>query len=148
MSNKLYEETHIQNIADAIREKTGKTDGLLVSQMAGEIEGIEVAEDLSGISDLLGDDVADTKDAIETSVSDLLDLANTTTGNTDTNLTDGANALVSGYGQGGIQLPEDMLEGLENGYDVMFYDENMRGLAFYSIKQGHAINPPIYNTEK
>lgn len=31
----------------------------------------------------------------------LLDLANTTTGNTDTNLTDGVNALVGGYGQGG-----------------------------------------------
>lgn len=31
----------------------------------------------------------------------LIDLANTTTGNSDTNLTDGVNALVSGYGQGG-----------------------------------------------
>ena len=37
------------------------------------------------------------------------------------------------------------LEGLENGYDVMFYDENNDGLAFYSIKQGHTINPPVYN---
>lgn len=37
------------------------------------------------------------------------------------------------------------LEGLENGYDVMFYDENNEGLAFYSIKQGHTINPPVYN---
>lgn len=37
------------------------------------------------------------------------------------------------------------LEGLENGYDVMFYDENNDGLAFYSIKQGHSINAPVYN---
>lgn len=37
------------------------------------------------------------------------------------------------------------LEGLENGYDVMFYDENNEGLAFYSIKQGHSINAPVYN---
>lgn len=37
------------------------------------------------------------------------------------------------------------LDGLANGYDVMFYDENNEGLAFYSIKQGHTINPPVYN---
>ena len=138
MSNKLYEETHIQNIANAIREKTGKTDPLKVSGMAAEIESVkvyvdpklqdktvtengtveadegydglgkvtvEVVEDLSNISELLGADVDDTKDDIETSVSGLLDLANDTTGNTDTNLTDGVNALVSGYGQGGEVLP-------------------------------------------
>lgn len=40
MSNKLYEEQYIQNIAEAIREKTGKTDTMLVSQMAEEISGI------------------------------------------------------------------------------------------------------------
>lgn len=82
---------------------------------------------------------------VKAQIQTLIDLANTTTGNTDTNLTDGVNALIGGYGQGGIQLPEDMLEGLENGYDVMFYDEHNMGLAFYSVKQGHAINPPIYN---
>ena len=37
------------------------------------------------------------------------------------------------------------LDGLSNGYDVMFYDENNEGLAFYSIKQGQAINPPMYS---
>lgn len=37
------------------------------------------------------------------------------------------------------------LEGLENGYDVMFYDENNEGLAFYSIKQGQKVmNAPDY----
>lgn len=39
------------------------------------------------------------------------------------------------------------LEGLENGWDVMFYDENNEGLAFYSIKQGHSINPPVYDCQ-
>lgn len=37
------------------------------------------------------------------------------------------------------------MEGLENGYDVMFYKENDEALAFYSIKQGEAINPPVYS---
>ena len=37
------------------------------------------------------------------------------------------------------------LDGLANGYDVMFYDENNEGLAFYSIKEGQAINPPMYS---
>lgn len=41
-------------------------------------------------------------------------------------------------------LPTDMLDGLEDGWDVMFYDEYKRGLASYSIKKGHAINPPVY----
>ena len=45
MANKLYEEKHIQNIANAIRVKTGKTDSLLVSAMAEEIEGISVKAD-------------------------------------------------------------------------------------------------------
>lgn len=38
---------------------------------------------------------------VKTQIQSLINLANTTTGNTDTNLTDGVNALVSGYGQGG-----------------------------------------------
>lgn len=53
----------------------------------------------------------------------------------------------SGYdGLGSVTVEvASSLEGLENGYDVMFYDENNDGLAFYSIKQGHSINPPVYN---
>lgn len=82
---------------------------------------------------------------VKTQIQSLIDLANTTTGNQDTNLTDGVNALVGGYGQGGSG---GSLEGLENGYDVMFYDENNEGLAFYSIKQGHAINPPEYDCKR
>ncbi len=81
---------------------------------------------------------------LKTQAQILIDLVNATTGNNDTNLTDGVNALVSGYGQGG-DLPTDTLVGLENGYDVMFYDENNEGLAFYSIKQGHSIEAPIYD---
>lgn len=37
---------------------------------------------------------------VKTQIQSLIDLANTTTGNTDTNLTDGVNALIGGYGQG------------------------------------------------
>lgn len=48
MANKLYEETYIQNIANAIREKTGKTDAIMVSQMASEIGGISVGGGSSG----------------------------------------------------------------------------------------------------
>lgn len=70
---------------------------------------VNVIEDLSSISDLLGDDVEATKNDIETSVLDLIDLANTTTGNQDTNLTDGVNALVSGYGQGGSDVGKEKL---------------------------------------
>ena len=77
---------------------------------------------------------------VKAQIQSLINLANTTTGNSDTNLTDGVNALVSGYGQGGGSL-----EGLENGYDVMFYKEDNEALAFYSIKQGEAINPPFYS---
>lgn len=52
---KLYEETDVQAIADAIRAKTGKSDVMKVSEMSGEIDGIELgwtADDLArhGIS--------------------------------------------------------------------------------------------------
>lgn len=40
MANKLYEETHIQAIANSIRGKTGKTDTMTVEEMSGEIDGI------------------------------------------------------------------------------------------------------------
>ena len=39
--NKLYEETDIQNIANAIREKAGTTDTFKVSEMADAISNIE-----------------------------------------------------------------------------------------------------------
>ena len=38
---KLYEESDIQNIANSIRGKSGKTDTMKVSEMSGEIDGIE-----------------------------------------------------------------------------------------------------------
>ena len=44
MANKLYDETAIQNIANAIREKNGSTDTYKVSEMAsaiGEISGLD-----------------------------------------------------------------------------------------------------------
>lgn len=40
---------------------------------------------------------------------------------------------------------EGWLDGLSNGFDVMFNDEFGNALAFYCIKQGHAIEPPVYD---
>ena len=39
--NKLYEETDIQNIANAIREKTKSTDTFKVSEMANAVANIQ-----------------------------------------------------------------------------------------------------------
>ena len=39
--NKLYEETDIQNIANAIREKAGTTDTFKVSEMAEAVANIQ-----------------------------------------------------------------------------------------------------------
>ena len=39
--NKLYEETDIQNIANAIREKTGTADTFKVSEMANAVANIQ-----------------------------------------------------------------------------------------------------------
>lgn len=41
MALKLYNDTDIQNIANAIRSKTGDTATMTVSEMASEIESIE-----------------------------------------------------------------------------------------------------------
>ena len=41
MANKLYEETHIQAIANAIREKNGSADTYTVAQMGDAIRDIE-----------------------------------------------------------------------------------------------------------
>lgn len=79
--------------------------------------------------------------SIKAQLQKLIADANTKTERTDADLTSAVGALIEGYGK----LPEGTLEGLENGYDVMFYDENNDGLAFYSIKQRHSINPPVYN---
>lgn len=39
--NKLYEETDIQNIANAIREKAGTADTFKVSEMANAVANIQ-----------------------------------------------------------------------------------------------------------
>lgn len=44
--NKLYEETDIQNIANAIREKTKSTDTFKVSEMANAVSNIK-ADDVN-----------------------------------------------------------------------------------------------------
>jgi hypothetical protein len=41
MANKLYEETDIQNIANAIREKAGTADTFKVSEMANAVANIQ-----------------------------------------------------------------------------------------------------------
>ncbi len=42
MANKLYEESHIQDIANAIRGKNGSNDTYTVAEMASVIENIQV----------------------------------------------------------------------------------------------------------
>lgn len=79
--------------------------------------------------------------SIKAQIQKLIDDANAKTERTDADLTSAVGSLIEGYGK----LPEGTLEGLENGYDVMFYDENNEGLAFYSIKQGHSIEAPVYD---
>ena len=46
MANKLYEETDIQEIAIATREKTGKTGKMTVRQMSSEIRSIATKSDI------------------------------------------------------------------------------------------------------
>lgn len=41
MANKLYEETHIQAIANAIREKKGSTETYKVSEMAAAVRALQ-----------------------------------------------------------------------------------------------------------
>lgn len=47
MAQKLYEETNIQAIADAIREKNGSANTYKTSEMASAIEAIETGTDVS-----------------------------------------------------------------------------------------------------
>ena len=57
MANKLYEESHVQDIANAIREKNGTENVYKVSEMGAAIRAIENAEcDLSEIAVLIGGD--------------------------------------------------------------------------------------------
>ena len=71
-----------------------------------------------------------TKEQVITQMQSLINLGNGKTGKQDTTVTDVVNSLCARY------LPEGTLEGLENGWDIMFYDEHNDGLAFYSIKKG------------
>lgn len=53
MANKLYEESSIQDIANAIREKTGGTDTYLVAQMGDAIRDIPSGEQDIQYTDIL-----------------------------------------------------------------------------------------------
>ena len=76
---------------------------------------------------------------VKAQIRSLIDLANTTTGNQDTNLTDGVNALVSGFGQG---------SSLVNGHDINFYDESNNMLQTMSVRDGVSIAEPVYPAKK
>lgn len=49
MANKIYEEEHIRDIANAIREKNGTQNSYLVSEMGDAIRAIEGSESVPGI---------------------------------------------------------------------------------------------------
>ena len=51
--NKLYEETDIQNIANAIREKTKSTDTFKVSEMANAVANIKADDINSKVLDII-----------------------------------------------------------------------------------------------
>lgn len=51
--NKLYEETDIQNIANAIREKTKSTDTFKVSEMANAVSNIKADDINSKVLDII-----------------------------------------------------------------------------------------------
>lgn len=131
MANKLYEEEVIQDIAVAIREKTGKEDLMTIAEMPSEIRSITSGEG-SGDIEINLQDMTITENGTYTADSDYDGLGTVTVN-------------VQGSGGGSGDLPTGTLNGLENGWDVMFYDENNDALAFYSIKKEHTINPPVYN---
>lgn len=56
MANVLVEENTLKDIADAIRSKTGKTDLLLPSQMAAEINELKIAQGDTVVSDFIASD--------------------------------------------------------------------------------------------
>lgn len=51
--NKLYEETDIQNIANAIRKKAGTTDTFKVSEMANAVSNIKTDDVNSKVLDII-----------------------------------------------------------------------------------------------
>ena len=127
----------LENKEPVLQDKTVTENGEIVADDGYDGLGtvtVNVVEDLSNISNLLGNDIEDTKSDIESSVSDLINLANTTTGNTDTNLTDGVNALVSGFGQGG-----------SGGISVLFKTDTVKAIG--SLKRSGNSTMNIYMNE-
>lgn len=111
MANKLYEENHVKDVADAIREKNGVTNTYKISEMGAAIRAIKTEPKLQN------------KTITE-------------------NGTYTADSEFDGLGE--VTVEVESSGGLENGYNIMFYDDSNRELEFRSIRQGLSIDAPIY----
>lgn len=93
---------------------------------------------------------------VKTQIVNLIENANATTGNTDTTLTDGVNALIEGYGKNSEPLLQDITINEngsylpENGYDgfssVTVEVASSGGGVGLSVKGGLVKNPLQSNT--
>lgn len=80
---------------------------------------------------------------VKAQIQSLINKANETTGNQATNLTDGVNALVSGYGQGGSSGSDDVID---NGVTVKVFDEDENLIQKYEMESGFAVPQPFYTS--
>ena len=69
---RLFEDTNIQAIADAIRAKTGSTDTYKTSEMASAIEAIQAGSDAIGIKQFIEETAANVTSVIVKSVGQIL----------------------------------------------------------------------------
>ena len=75
--------------------------------------------------------------SVKAQIQSLINKANETTGNTDTNLTDGVNALVEGFGQGGSDSDDGDF------VTVVFYDVNGNILKKEMVNRNTKVYAPI-----
>ena len=152
MANKLYEESHIQNIANAIRGKTGKSDKMKVSQMASEIGGISTKSDIklqektaSQNGTVTADSGYDGLSKVHVSVPDKTPKLQdkTITENGTYQADNGYDALRS------VTVEVASSGGIEDGYNVEFCADTGDKVAFYSIVKGLSIpTAPSYDCSR